>query len=300
MDKNSHMGKIILQKENINLIDCKICKFIHINPLPTEEELLKFYQKEFYQKVKPTYLKKDEKEIQYWNMSYDEKLNILETKKIKNKKILDIGSGGGFFLRRAKEKGWDVLGIEPSLTAAKYAEKHKIPTIKNFFEKVDFSKQKKFGAIHMNAVLEHSRSPNQILKISHSILEKKGMLIVEVPNEFNPLQLIAQKSLKKDEWWVVPKEHLNYFNFKSLSKLLKRNGFEITLKQATFPLEIFLLMGFDYINNSKVGLKKHQERMKFEQNMNSQNAQELKQKIYQKFAEIGIGRRAIIYAKKEK
>ena len=233
-------------------------------------------------------------------MSYDEKLNILETNKIKNKKILDVGSGGGFFLRRAKEKGWDVLGIEPSLTAAKYAEKYKIPTIVDFFEKIDFTKHKKFGAIHMNAVLEHSRSPNQILKISHDILEKKGMLIVEVPNEFNPLQLIAQKSLGKDEWWVVPKEHLNYFNFNSLSKLLKRNGFEITLKQATFPLEIFLLMGFDYINNSKVGLKKHQERMKFEQNMNSQNAQELKQKIYQKFAEIGIGRRAIIYAKKEK
>ena len=59
-------------------------------------------------------------------------------------------------------------------------------------------------------------------------------------------------------------------------------------------------MGFDYINNSKVGLKKHQERIKFEQNLNEQNAQKLKQKIYQKFAEIGIGRRAIIYAKKEK
>ena len=296
---DSHKGKIILNKGKFELIDCTKCKFIHIMPLPTEAELLKFYQKEFYQKIKPTYLKQDEKEKKYWSMSYDEKLNILETNKIKNKKILDVGSGGGFFLRRAKEKGWDVLGIEPSLTAAKYAEKYKIPTITDFFEKIDFSKKKKFGAIHMNAVLEHSRSPNKILKISHNLLEKKGMLIVEVPNEFNPLQLIAQKSLKKDEWWVVPKEHLNYFNFKSLSKLLKRNGFEITLKQATFPLEIFLLMGFDYINNSKVGLKKHQERMKFEQNMNSQNAQELKQKIYQKFAEIGIGRRAIIYAKKE-
>ena len=296
---DSHKGKIILNKGKFELIDCTKCKFIHIMPLPTEAELLKFYQKEFYQKIKPTYLKQDEKEKKYWSMSYDEKLNILETNKIKNKKLLDVGSGGGFFLRRAKEKGWDVLGIEPSLTAAKYAEKYKIPTITDFFEKIDFSKKKKFGAIHMNAVLEHSRSPNKILKISHNLLEKKGMLIVEVPNEFNPLQLIAQKSLKKDEWWVVPKEHLNYFNFKSLSKLLKRNGFEITLKQATFPLEIFLLMGFDYINNSKVGLKKHQERMKFEQNMNSQNAQELKQKIYQKFAEIGIGRRAIIYAKKE-
>jgi len=249
---DSHQGKIILNKEKIELIDCTKCKFIHINPLPTEEELIKFYQEEFYQKVKPEYLKQDEKEKEYWNMSYDEKLNTLETNNIKNKKILDIGSGGGFFLRRAKEKGWDVLGIEPSLTAAKYAEKHKIPTIKDFFEKVDLTKHKKFGAIHMNAVLEHSRSPNEILKIAHNVLEKKGMLIVEVPNEFNPLQLIAQKSLGKDEWWVIPKEHLNYFNFKSLSKLLKKNGFEITLKQATFPLEIFLLMGFDYINNPKV------------------------------------------------
>ena len=297
---DSHKGKIILNKGKFELIDCTKCKFIHIMPLPTEAELLKFYQKEFYQKVKPTYLKQDEKEREYWNMSYDEKLNILETNKIKNKKILDVGSGGGFFLRRAKEKGWDVLGIEPSLTAAKYAEKYKIPTITDFFEKIDFSKKKKFGAIHMNAVLEHSRSPNKILEIAHNLLEKKGMLIVEVPNEFNPLQLIAQKTLKKDEWWVVPKEHLNYFNFNSLSKLLKKNGFEITMKQATFPLEMFLLMGFDYINNSKIGLKKHQERIKFEQNLNEQNAQKLKQKIYQKFAEIGIGRRAIIYAKKKK
>ena len=297
---DSHKGKIILNKGKFELIHCTKCKFIHIMPLPTEAELLKFYQKEFYQKVKPTYLKQDEKEREYWNMSYDEKLNILETNKIKNKKILDVGSGGGFFLRRAKEKGWDVLGIEPSLTAAKYAEKYKIPTITDFFEKIDFSKKKKFGAIHMNAVLEHSRSPNKILEIAHNLLEKKGMLIVEVPNEFNPLQLIAQKTLKKDEWWVVPKEHLNYFNFNSLSKLLKKNGFEITMKQATFPLEMFLLMGFDYINNSKIGLKKHQERIKFEQNLNEQNAQKLKQKIYQKFAEIGIGRRAIIYATKDK
>jgi 2-polyprenyl-3-methyl-5-hydroxy-6-metoxy-1,4-benzoquinol methylase len=297
---NSHQGKIVLNKGKFELIDCKKCKFIHIVPLPTEAELLKFYQKEFYQKIKPAYLKQDEEERNYWNMTYDEKLSVLKKNNIKNKKILDIGSGGGFFLRRAKEMGWDVLGVEPSLTAAKYAEKYKIPTIVDFFEKIDFTKKKKFGAIHMNAVLEHSRSPNKILKISHDILEKNGMLIVEVPNEFNPLQLISQKSLKKDEWWVVPKEHLNYFNFNSLSKLLKRNGFEITLKQATFPLEIFLLMGFDYVNNSKIGLKKHQERMKFEQNLNKQNAQKLKQKIYQKFAEIGIGRRAIIYVKKEK
>ena len=115
---STHEGKIILNKGKIELIDCKKCKFIHIMPLPTEKELLEFYKKEFYQKNKPSYLNQDEKERKYWNMSYDEKLNVLEEENIRNKKILDIGSGGGFFLRRAKERGWDVLGIEPSLIAA--------------------------------------------------------------------------------------------------------------------------------------------------------------------------------------
>ena len=35
--------------------------------------------------------------------------------------ILDIGSGSGYFLKRAKEKGWDVNGIEPNIIAANQA-----------------------------------------------------------------------------------------------------------------------------------------------------------------------------------
>ena len=295
---NEHFGEIISQKDKIDLINCNVCNFIHVNPLPSNDELLKLYKLEYYENFKPTYLQKDEKELDYWNISYDEKLNILESNGIPNKKILDVGCGGGFFLRRAKERTYDVLGIEPSQQASDYAKNHKIPIITDFFENIDFSKQDFFGAIHMNAVLEHSRSPYEILKKCYEILEKNGILIVETPNDFNPLQNIAQKSLKKDEWWVVPKEHLNYFNFESLSKLLKKIGFEIILKQSTFPLEIFLLMGYDYVDNSEIGSKIHQERIKFEQNLYEHNEQNLKQQLYSKFAELGIGRRLILYAKK--
>ena len=295
---NTHHGDIVLHKDKIDLIDCKMCNFIHIVPLPSHEELLEFYQNEFYQTIKPEYLKKDEDENQYWNISYDEKLSILQSNNPPNKRILDVGCGGGFFLRRAKGEKWDVFGIEPSPNAANYAKNHDIPVITDFLENIDFTNQEKFGAIHMNAVLEHSNSPIQILKICYKILEKNGILIVETPNDFNPLQIIAHKYLKKDEWWIAPREHLNYFNFESLSKLLQKNGFEVILKQATFPLEMFLLMGFDYTDNPELGLKKHHERMRFEQNINSVEGNELKQKLYSKFAEIGIGRRIILYAKK--
>jgi len=44
--------------------------------------------------------------------------------------------------------------------------------------------------------------------------------------------------------------------------------------------------------------KIHLERIQFEKNFEKRKEGQLKRKIYQKLAEIGIGRTAIIYAKK--
>ena len=57
-------------------------------------------------------------------------------------------------------------------------------------------------------------------------------------------------------------------------------------------------MGHDYIKNPKIGKKIHLERVKFENNFKSDDSKEIKRILYQKFAEAGIGRTAIIYAKK--
>ena len=70
------------------------------------------------------------------------------------------------------------------------------------------------------------------------------------------------------------------------------------IRESTFPLELFLLMGQDYVKNPKIGKKIHLERIQFEKSFVKRKETELKRKIYQKLAEIGIGRTAIIYAKK--
>jgi len=57
-------------------------------------------------------------------------------------------------------------------------------------------------------------------------------------------------------------------------------------------------MGHDYIENDRIGKKKHYERMKLEINLKNGGLNYLKRNIYQYFAELGIGRTSIIYAKK--
>ena len=306
-----HNGKVLKKIGQSKVIDCKSCKFIHVVPLPTEIELSQHYKKNYYTKTKPNYINKYQKEIDYWNLIFDEKLNFLETKiKRKNKSIFDLGSGSGYFLKRAKEKGWNVDGIEPNLVAANHSKKIGIPVINDFFENIDINKMKKFDSINLFDVLEHVTNPIQLLKNCHKLLRSNGIIIIEVPNDYNPLQKIVQESLKKDQYWLTlltksrnyhwssKMDHINYFNFLSLRKLLKKLQFNVIYEQSTFPLELFLLMGDDYLKNEKIGKDIHQKRMIMEKNLINSENQEIKKNLYEKFAHLGIGRTAIFFAQK--
>ena len=306
-----HNGKILKKIGQSKIIDCKSCKFIHVIPLPTKIELSQHYKKNYYTKIKPNYIKKYQKELDYWNLIFDEKLNFLETKiKRKNKSIFDLGSGSGYFLKRAKEKGWKVDGIEPNLVAANHSKKIGIPVVNDFFENINIDKMKKFDSINLFDVLEHVSNPIELLKNCHKLLRSKGIIMIEVPNDYNPLQKIVQQSLKKDQYWLTlltksrnyhwssKMDHINYFNFSSLRKLLKKLQFNVIYEQSTFPLELFLLMGDDYLKNEKIGKNIHKKRMIMEKNLMNNKNQEIKENLYHKFAQLGIGRTAIFFAQK--
>ena len=306
-----HGGKVLKKIEKFRIIDCDKCQFIHVMPLPSELELSKLYKRKYYTKVKPNYIKKYQKEIDYWNLIFDEKLDFLETKiKAQTRSIFDIGSGSGYFLLRAKEKGWAVDGVEPNLIAADHSRKIGVPVINDFFGNMNIHTMKKFNAINLFDVLEHIHNPIEVLENCYKLLKPKGIIVIEVPNDYNPLQKIVQNTLEKEEYWLTvltksrnyhwasKMDHLNYFNFQSLNRLLKRLGFKIIYQQSTFPLELFLLMGDDYLKSEKIGKKIHQKRMNLEKRLLSQKNQHLKKELYEKFAEIGIGRTAVIYAHK--
>ena len=57
---------------------------------------------------------------------------------------------------------------------------------------------KKYDAINLFDVLEHVHNPTELLKKCHQLLKSRGIIVIEVPNDYNPLQKIVQKSLKKD------------------------------------------------------------------------------------------------------
>ncbi len=96
-------------------------------------------------------------------------------------------------------------------------------------------------------------------------------------------------------------EHINYFTPKGLNILLQKAGFNILYTTVTFPLEMFILMGEDYIQYPKIGPIQHNKRVLFEKNLSmSKQGKMLKEKMYEKFYELGIGRTLVVYAQKKK
>ncbi len=258
------------------------------NP-PTGDELKSLYSDSFYDQDKPTYLTKVEQELDYWQTMFGLRVELMEAKLGHTGRILDIGAGGGFFLSSAARKGWIVDGVEPAKQAVQYARKrfgfdlfcgflHEFPPPKQLFD-----------AIHTSLVVEHVVDPAAFLQQTLALLRPGGLLWIEVPNDFNSLQQTITTQLDKPQWWIVPEHHLNYFNFDTLSRLLRDLGTQEVDRLASFPMEMFPLMGMDYLGNDQIGKEAHTMRMNFEKNL-LQHQPDVLLSLYRSLARAGFGR----------
>ena len=294
-----HSGFSLDFVDSYNVIECTFCGFKHLIPIPSPTFLTKVYTKEFYGKTKPDYFKKQKKDLKWWDMVFEERYEMIEKLLPKAKRsILDIGSGPGFFLKFGKDRGWETRGVEPSISAVKYSRSLGLDVANNFFGDKLTRKLGTFDAVHMHGVLEHLPNPKETIKICYSLLNKGGVLSTSVANDYNPLQLIVKNSLKIRKWWVVPSQHINYFNISSITSLVKLQKFKILDVTTTFPMEIFLLMGFNYIDNDKIGSFCHEKRKNLEFALVKSGYKKLKRKIYKAFAKQNIGRQIELIAQK--
>jgi SAM-dependent methyltransferase len=301
IEKNwqNHSGVVVASANGFDVIECKECALKHIIPIPTDDELEQVYSHEYYTQEKPLYLERYHEDLEWWNTVYTQRYEILEQHlPPQQRRILDIGSGPGYFLLNGKNRGWKVKGIEPSIEAAEHSQGLGLDVENIFFSEQTAPTLGSFDAINMGEVLEHIPNPTALLKLVHAQLNVDGLVCVIVPNDFSPFQLILRDHLGFDPWWVAPPHHINYFDFKSLAGLLEKYGFEVLHQESTFPIDLFLLMGDNYIGDDELGRACHTKRMNFEKAALLAGNNDLISKLYSAFGEIGIGREIVLYARK--
>lgn len=122
-----------------------------------------------------------------------------------------------------------------------------------------------------------------------------GIVSISIPNDFNVLQELATRGIHKNSpeeqyYWVAPPDHLNYWSPTTFKRFLKKCRFDVFNIITDFPMEPFILMGDDYVNNAEVGRTVHLKRVRFEKNLQKNNYTDLKDLLFSAFAKLGMGR----------
>ena len=296
---DGHEGPLLARVGEHDIIACRTCGFRHALPLPTAESLETAYRETYYSEEKPDFLARSGEDQAWAELAQADRLAIFE--RIlgpSRRRILDIGCGPGFFLKTAQTRGWQVQGIEPSRQAAAHARGLGIDVVEGFFSADGAGHLGRYDGVHLNNVLEHVPDPRGILRCAHAILDAGGLICINVPNDFSPFQSAGRAAVGAREWWLAPPHHLNYFDFDSAAALLERLGFTVVERTTSFPMELFLMMGEDYIGNDAVGRAAHAKRKRFDLALEAAGQGETRRAFYRALAGAGIGREAVLIAVK--
>jgi len=273
-------GVVLATKDDRTIIECRHCGYAHVFPMYGETELEEYYANVFSEST-PSHL---------W---FEKVQNVLRWKA--KGAILDLGCWEGAQLEHFVRAGWACTGLELNKKAAAISRAKGIDvlpvSIKEFF--VRFAGHT-WDVINVAYVLEHIPQPVEFLTRLRAHLTPGGILILEVPNEFSPFQLAYLRKKKVDPYWVFLPEHVNYFNKDSLERLALNGGWTILHAESCFPMEMFLLMGDDYLENKEVGPPAFQKVVAMEKALRDCDPG-LVSRLYEALYRCGIGRGITLY-----
>jgi len=166
---------------------------------------------------------------------------FLEDPPFRGGMLLDIGCSNGDFLLAARDKGYEVYGIDFDRKAIELGRKKF--NLKNLFCGTieDFrnsNPDKKFDVITFFEVLEHLDRPLQFIESTKKILKPDGYIAFSVPNR--------ERWIKDSVWFDYPPHHLTRWSRKSIRKLLEKTSFEVV------KLRTDSEAGFEYFLQNKI------------------------------------------------
>jgi 2-polyprenyl-3-methyl-5-hydroxy-6-metoxy-1,4-benzoquinol methylase len=138
-------------------------------------------------------------------------------------RLLDVGAGSGAFLRRMKDLGWAVTGVEPDPAAAEGARsRHGLNVLSGGVEQL-LSSPERFDVITMSHVLEHVPDPAGLLRSVRSLLQPGGSVVVLTPNAGS----LGRRMLGRRWRGLEVPRHLSLFTRRSLADVAGRAGFAV-------------------------------------------------------------------------
>ena len=286
--------------------------FFEVRDKPTAEELRDYYARRYYQESRATYqaayppaeLEHTEGKLRLRHYVLEELSKAgfgPEGKPAAGRPFLDIGCGEGWALAYFQEAGFDVLGLDfssYSLERFQPALRKRLRTGDLYEELASLAHEgRQFAALWLDNVLEHVLDPAELLRRCRALVQPGGVLVVEVPNDFSPLQqhLLSAGHIDRPFWVVLP-DHLSYFNPAGLRNLAQATDWQVARTLADQPIDLNLLNpATNYVRDRTAGPGCHQARVEEDNFLLRTASLPAVAAYYESLASVGLGRNIVAF-----
>ena len=181
--------------------------------------------------------------------------------------VLDIGCNDGTLLKSYPKKKLNLIGIDP--TAKRFKKYHinlknkKISS--NYFTANNFFKISKFKANYVTSIsmFYDIPDPNLFIKDIKKVLHKNGVWVLE--------QSYLPTMLKKNSFDTICHEHLEYYCFRQIEDLAKKNDLKILdvffndINGGSFQIHVSHKTSIQKVNQKNIlKIKKNEKKLKIE------------------------------------
>jgi SAM-dependent methyltransferase len=209
--------------KDFTVVQCRGCGLMRLEPQPEPAELSRYYPRSYW--YAPGEHAAERLEEAYRRLVLRDHVRFVE-RAIEDAgesgPVVDVGCGGGLFLRMLAERGRQVIGVDLSPEAARVAwAVNGVPTVAGRFVDTPLPPES-CAVITMFHLLEHLYDPAGYLDAAHRALKPGGRLVVQVPNASS-----WQFLLFGNRWnGVDVPRHLFHFRRTDVEILLRDCGFE--------------------------------------------------------------------------
>lgn len=214
--------------EEFLIVECRKCRLIRLLPWPEPQKLHRYYPPDYW--FDPAASAADSLAQAWRRLAIQDHVRFARRAlrdAPPDSLVLDVGCGGGLFLRELHLPENRAFGLDFSLDAASVAwSGNGVPVACGALTRAPF-RPASFGLITMFHVLEHLYDPTAYLDAARELLMPEGRLVIQVPNAGCWQFLLFGAAWNGLD---VPR-HLIDFREPDLDGLLDAAGFEIVRRK---------------------------------------------------------------------
>ena len=224
----------LVSKETFELRHCDKCGFRFISNPPPVTEAYRYYETEEYVEHSDSKTGLVNSIYHYartWMLRFK---HGLINKESRTKKLLDFGTGTGYFVNAMKTRGYEVAGIEISPKAREFCKTNFDIDVRDPQRLYNDDFPTGFGYVTFWHVLEHIYDVDKVMSRLHDILADDGMVVVALPNYH-----CLEEKVYKTYWngYDVPR-HLWHWDKPSFTRFAEKHGY-VVKKTKILPLDPF-------------------------------------------------------------